>query len=48
VTTAFLAEIASESEWLGDSGTEIKQGLWVAATANSIAVTLFYIVLQDE
>lgn len=46
--TCFLAELASESEWLGDSGTEINMGLWVAATAASIAVTCFYIVLQDE
>jgi len=48
VATAFLQEIASESEWFGDSGTELEYGLWVAATANSIAVTLFYIVLQDN
>lgn len=48
VLTAELAELVSETEWLGDSGTEIKQGLWVVATAASIAVTLFYIVIQDE
>ena len=48
VLTVQLAELASETEWLGDSGTELKQGLWVASTVNSIAVTLFYIVLQDE
>lgn len=48
VTTSQLPELGSQTEWLGDTGTEIKQGLWVAATAPSIAITVFYIVLQDE
>lgn len=48
VTTSQLPELGSQTEWLGDTGTEIKQGLWVAATAPSIAITVFYIVIQDE
>lgn len=48
VLTSSLAPLATETEWLGDSGTEIKQGLWVAAPAGGIAVTVFYMVLQDE
>lgn len=48
VAVSQLAPLASETEWLGDSGTEIKQGLWAAAPAGGIAVTVFYLVLQDE
>lgn len=48
VAVSSLAPLASETEWLGDSGTEIKQGLWAAAPAGGIALTVFYLVLQDE
>ena len=48
VATSQLPELGSQTEWLGDTGVELKQGLWVAATAPSIAVAVFYIVLQDE
>lgn len=48
VATSQLPELGSQTEWLGDSGVDMKQGLWVAATANSIAVTVFYVVIQDE
>lgn len=48
VLTSSLAPLATETEWLGDSGTEIKQGLWVAAPVGGIAVTLFYVVIQDD
>lgn len=48
VAVSSLQPLASETEWLGDSGTEIKQGLWAVAPAGGIAVTFFYLVLQDE
>ena len=48
VMTSSLPPLATESEWLGDSGTEIKQGLWAAAPAGGIGLTVFYIVLKDE
>lgn len=47
VLSSALAPLATETEWLGDSGTEMKQGIWVAAPAGGIAVTVFYIPLQD-
>lgn len=48
IATCFLAELQSETEYLGDSGIECQRGLWVAATAASIALTVWYIVIQDE
>lgn len=48
ISTCFLAELQSETEYLGDSGIECQRGLYVAATASSIAVTVWYLVIQDE
>jgi hypothetical protein len=48
VATSYLSEVQTETEWLGDNGVELKQGLWVAATSPSIVVTVFYLVVQDE
>jgi hypothetical protein len=48
VTTSQLGELATETQSFADNGIELKQGLWAAATAASIAAAVFYIVLQDE
>lgn len=48
VATSALGELASETEYLGDSGLELQRGLWVVATSPSIALTVWYLVVQDE
>lgn len=48
VATSFLAELQTETEWFGDQGLELKRGLWVVPGVSSIAVTVYFIVLQDQ
>lgn len=48
LATSFLAELQTETEWFGDQGLEIKRGLYVAPSVSSIAITVYFIVLQEE
>lgn len=46
--TSFLAELATETEWFGDQGIELERGLYVAPSVSSIAITLYFVIVQDE
>lgn len=46
--STYFAAAGEETQWFGDSGIELKRGLYVSASIATISGAVFYIVLQDD